>query len=85
MEWIPITERLPQESCDCIIQTDILYNRKVVKSMIQVSSFSLKHHEFNCFDWQTTEEARGTKLCGVVAWMPMPAFYAEKEGIHEDV
>ncbi len=79
MEWIPIAERLPQESCDCIVQTDVVYKGKVVNSTIQVSSFSIEHHAFNCFDWQTPEEAKGTSLCGVVAWMPMPEIYVTRK------
>lgn len=66
MKWIPVTERLPEESGMYLVtrreydDADMLYFNEI----------------YTCFteDWLDTEE-----VTGVIAWMPLPEPYEEKQ------
>ena len=59
-QWIPVTERLPEEETDVLVCN--------ANGEIQISSGSYSTEMKDCFIWYTT----GWRFGKVVAWMPLP-------------
>lgn len=61
--WIPVTERLPEESCNCLVYT--------VGGYITLVPYSAVHKMFNAFDDNFPGEAADLAI-GCTHWMPLP-------------
>ena len=59
-EWISVSERLPESSCECLVATNI-------GGIYQVN-YSHRYKAFNALD---TDEAKYAMLT-VTHWMPLP-------------
>ena len=60
-EWIPVTERLPEESCRCIS-----VNKAGIMFMMPYSS---RYKAFNATD---DDEGDERKMSDITHWMPLP-------------
>lgn len=62
MNWIPVSERLPEKSGEVLVCTDCGY--------IVVVNYSSKHKQFNNYD--SSDFNNEYVFDDVVAWMPLP-------------
>ena len=69
MNWIPVSERLPDKSGNVLVCTDSGYITSV--------NYSSKHKQFNNYD--LFDFKNESAFDDVVAWMPMPNPY-RKDG-----
>lgn len=62
MNWIPVTERLPEESGRVLV--------RLCYGGILIVNYSAKHKQFNSFDYLPHNE-NNTFSKAVIAWMPL--------------
>lgn len=61
MKWIPVTERLPEESCKCLCANEM--------GDIVLAPYSNRYRAFNAID---DDEGDRWKFDYVTHWMPLP-------------
>lgn len=69
--WIPVSERLPEEECDCLVTTRRRYN---ISNNLEVVSCS--YYPDMRSKWFLDG---GGDAENVIAWMPLPEPYKESE------
>ena len=70
-KWIPVTEGLPEEECDCLVTTCRRYNHH--KS---VETVTCSYYPDMRSKWFPDD---GSNAKNVIAWMPSPEPYKESE------
>lgn len=75
MKWIPVSERLPEDSKFVLVQTD------GGDAMIMCLCFETDEHDKKWCYWKTYEESIQWEMEYIVAWMPLPgAWRGEEDG-----
>lgn len=88
-EWIPISERLPEEHdsifaklCETDVLNDMLWRTQSKEVLVTIEyedgARTVKSSHTTDGKWVIEKKAKFSK-CKVVAWMPLPKPYKEKE------
>lgn len=75
-QWIPVAERLPDDSCKVVA---CAVNGEGKPRWISCVFYSSHHKLFNASDWFSNEDAERTAVYPDF-WMPMPVLYKEEHG-----
>ena len=65
-QWIPVTERLPEDGCQCIVTVK-------VKHAIGYSEYEVGTADYVDGDFILSEDLWGVE--DIIAWMPLPQPY----------
>ena len=79
LQWIPVSERLPEEYSRCLVTVKMYGGFRDVRLCTYgrpIYSFTETHGA--CF-YETDSEWGDFEIGGVIAWMPQPESYEESE------